>query len=222
MKIILFIIFTVILGNPFTALLVLLIVLYFLDRRFVGFLPNLFKPIRTARQITNLKQELKISPFNHSLKGELARLYLERKKYADAKLYLEEMYQENPDSDEIRADLGVCYIKLGDVNQGEELLLQALKGNPRVKYGAPYLYLAEAFTSTNVSKATQYMEQFKQIQSSSCEAYYRLGQLYEVVERKQDAIAAYQEAVEVYRALPKYKKKTERRFAFLAWLKRNG
>lgn len=217
-KLLLFIMFTVILGNPFIALLLILLILYLLDRRFLGFAPNLFKPIQSARRSAKIKQELSLSPFNHSLKTELARLYIDRKKFTQALPYLEEVYHANPDSDEIKSELGLALIKTGDVDKGVTFIEQALQGNPRVKYGEPLLHLAEAYTDTDPVKAAAYLERFKDIQSSSCEAYYRLGRLYEKLGRRQEAADAYRETVELYRSLPKYKKKSERRWAMLARL----
>lgn len=219
-KLLLFIVFTVILGNPFVALLVLLLILYVLDRRFLGFFPNLLKPLQTTRRIAKLKQELNLSPFNHSLKLELARLYLDRKKYEQALPYLEEAYHTNPESEEIKAELGLALMKTGELEKGVALLEKALEGNARVKYGAPLLQLADAYTEKNPEKAAAYLERFKDIQSSSCEAYYRLGQLYTKLGRTQEAAEAYKETVDLYNALPRYKKKAERRWAVLARMKR--
>ncbi len=219
-KLLMFFIFTVILGNPLIALLLVILILYFVDRRFIGFAPNLFKPIQTSRRIAKLKQELSLSPFNQSLKTELGRLYLERKKFAQALTYLQEVHEANPDSDEIKAELGLALMKTGKVDQGASLIERALQGNPRVKYGQPLLHLAEAYSDSDPVKAAAYLERFKDMQSSSCEAYYRLGRLYDKLGRSQDAADAYKETIELYKALPKYKKKSERRWAWLAQLKK--
>ena len=38
-------------GNPFVAILVMLILLYLLDRRFVGLTPSVFKPLKRMSRI---------------------------------------------------------------------------------------------------------------------------------------------------------------------------
>ncbi|MOA49630.1 Tetratricopeptide repeat protein [compost metagenome] len=63
------------------------------------------------------------------------------------------------------------------------------------------------------------LEQFRQVNSSSCEAYYRLGQLYEQLGRGEDARRAYRETLQIYRSLPKYNKRKQRRWAILARFK---
>lgn len=206
-------------GNPFVALLVLLVILYALDRRYVGLFPSVVRPIRRNRRLAAVRRELESRPYDTSGKLEAARLLMEKKRYREALSYLEEVRSVMDDSAEVLVETGECKLKLGDGAEGESLILQGLEINPRVQYGEPYLRLAEAFTSREPAKALRYLERFRQEHSSSCEAYYRLGQLYALMNRPEDAKAAYRDAVRLYRGLPKYKRKTERRWALLARMK---
>jgi len=206
----------VILGNPFVAFLVLLLLLYFLDRSFLGFFPSVTHPIRRQRRLSRALQDIRERPFDVSAKQEAARLYMEKKRWADARRLLEDIMPVMEHSAEVRCDLGICRIKTGDAEQGERDLREALRMNPRVRYGEPYLRLAEAIAPVNTERAVEALKQFGDAHSSSCELYYRLGRLYASLGRAREAKEAYREAVEVYRALPKYKKKTERRWALLA------
>lgn len=205
-------------GNPFIALLILLVVLYFLDRRFIGLLPNFSKPFKQNRKIKQLKNELKLQSHHTSSKLELADLLLQKKKYEEALHYLEPVLPLMEDSAEVHFGLGLAYLKLDQSERGEQHMLASLKINPRVRYGEPYLRLGEAFANTAPEKALQYLEQFRQVHTSSCEAYYRLGKLYKEMGKPQEAKQAFEEALEIYRALPKYKKKSERRWALLSKL----
>jgi tetratricopeptide (TPR) repeat protein len=118
-------------------------------------------------------------------------------------------------------EIGLCRLKLGQLEEGEKAMLQGISMNSRVHYGEPYLRLAEAFSGVSPEKALGYLGDFRQVHSSSCEAYYRQGQLYEQLGRKEDAKQAYQEAARIFRALPKYKRKSERKWAWKAqWKKR--
>lgn len=211
-----------ILGNPFVALLVLLVILYFIDRRYVGLLPNLFRPFQVGRRISKLKQQLQLSPHDTSAKVELAHLLIEKKRYAEALPYLEQALPVMNESPEVLYETGLCRLKLGDLQQGEALILDSVKLNERVRYGEPYLRLAEALAKTDIARALDYLEKFRAIQSSSCEAYYRLGQLYEQLGRATEAAGAYQECVQVYRMLPKYKRRSERRWWLLSLMKKRG
>ena len=207
-------------GNPFLAALLLLAILYILDRRFVGIFPSVVRPFRRNRRLSQLRRELLMRPHDTSSKLEAARLLLEKKKYREALGYLDEVRPIMEDSAEVLVESGLCRLKLGDIQEGEALMLEGLERNPRVHYGDPYLRLAETFTSSAPEKALSYIESFRELHSSSCEGYYRSGRLYEILGRKEEAKEAYRETVRLYRGLPKYKRKTERRWALLASMKR--
>ncbi|MED4601140.1 tetratricopeptide repeat protein [Paenibacillus validus] len=206
-------------GNPFVALLVLLIVLYVLERRFIGLTPSLFKPLQRIRRLSRLRDELRMSPHHTSTKLEIARIYMEQKKYDAAFELLEDVRRIMDDSADVLSESGICQLKRGHREDGEALIRRALDINPRVKYGEPYLRLGEAYAATDPEKAVGYLEKFREVNSSSCEAYYRLGLLYKELGREEEARRAFRETVELYRGLPKYKRRFERRWALLARFK---
>lgn len=219
-KIALFFLFTWLFDSPLIAILVLLAILYFVDRRFVGIFPSITKPFRRSRQISKLRQQLNASPFDVSSKRELARLLLEKKKYTQALALLEEVKPFSESSAEFWSDLGSALIGLERIKEGEEQMLHALSLNNRVKYGQPYLELATAFKMSDPQKAIQYAGAFGEIHSSSIEAYYLLGVLYQSLGHKEDAQRALNEALTIYRSLPKYKKRHERKWVLLSYFKR--
>lgn len=219
-KILIFILLWRLLGNPFLAVLVLLIILYFLDRRFIGIFPNLGKPLKRMRSISRLRQQISLSPHDVSSKRELARLLIERKGYSEALRLLEDVLPYSEDSAEFWADYGLGALGKGDLASGEERILKAFSINERVRYGQPYLKLAAAMKSKDSDKAIGYAEAFRRIQSSSSEAYYLLGTVYQSLGRKEEAKAAYEESGYVYRQLPKYRRRQERGFAFKSFLRK--
>lgn len=219
-KIMLFFLLSWLTGSPIVAIIVLLVIVYFLDRRFVGIFPSITKPFRRSRQISKLRQQLIASPFDVSSKRELARLLLERKKFSEAYHLLQEVKEHSESSAEFWSDLGTASIGLGRIDEGEEQMLQALSLNERVKYGQPYLQLASAYRDSDTQKALHYASKFGEIQSSSSEAYYLLGSLYQSLGHKQEAKQALEEALSVYRSLPKYKKRHERKWALLTFFKK--
>lgn len=208
-----------VIGNPFVALIVLIIILYALDRRFVGLTPSVLKPLKRSRRLSKLKEELRLSPHHTSTKLDIARIYMEQKKYAAALELLEQVGEVMDDSPDVLSEKGICKLKLGAAEEGERLILQAVELNPRVKYGDPYLILGESFADKDAEKAIRYLERFREVNSSSCEAYYLLGQLYRKLGSEEEARRSFREAVELYRGLPKYKRRHERRWALLARLK---
>ncbi|BCG59028.1 tetratricopeptide repeat protein [Paenibacillus sp. URB8-2] len=212
-KFIVFMLLWRLVGNPFLAVIILLAVVYFLDRRYVGVFPSISRPFRRARQSSRLRTQISLNPNDVSSKFELARLLAERKKYREAQellLQIEDRYEQ---SAEYWVDLGYANIKLGQLEEGESQMLRGLEINQRVQYGQPYLRLAEAFRHSNRDKALHYLHEFHEIQSSSSEAYYLLGSMYKALGQEAEAKRSFDESVAVYRSLPRYKKRQERGWA---------
>ncbi|GIO30063.1 MULTISPECIES: tetratricopeptide repeat protein [Paenibacillus] len=208
------------LGNPFLAVLVLLVIVYLLDRRFVGIFPSLTKPFKRMGRISKLRTQIGMNPSDVSSKHELARLLIERKKDDEALKLLLSIQPQSEDSAEFWDDLGTVYLRQGNIGEGEACILKALEMNPRVKYGQPYLRLAEVYKNSDRAKAVEYVHRFQEIHSSSCEGYYLLGMMYKSLDRKEEAKAAFQESIDIYRSLPKYKKRQERKWAVLSMIKK--
>ena len=61
-KVLAFLLLWRLLGNPFLAIIVLLVVFYLLDRRFVGITPSIVKPIRRFGLIRRLRQQVHMNP----------------------------------------------------------------------------------------------------------------------------------------------------------------
>lgn len=221
-KFIVFVLLWQLLGNPFIAILVILVVGYFLERRFIGLTPSIGKPFKRNRRLSVLRRELESRPHDTRSKLEAARLYLEKKRYSEAHGYLEQVLPVMDDSAEVMVELGWAKLKLGQLEAGEALITEGLARNPRVRYGEPYLWLSEAFLESEPAKALGYLEELRQLNSSSTEAFYRMGELYRSMGRKDEAKNAYGEALRIYRSLPKYKRKSERKWALLSRLKRNA
>ncbi|MCQ6559747.1 tetratricopeptide repeat protein [Paenibacillus mendelii] len=208
------------LGNPFLAMIVLLVILYVIDRRFVGLTPSFIKPLRRRTAIRRLRQQVLMNPSDVPGKHELARLLIERKRYSEAKAILMPLQDALENSAEFWDDLGACLVPLSEPEVAEAAIRNALSINPRVKYGAPYLRLASLYAKTDPQKAIEQLEAFRSIQTSSCEAYYKLAQIYKQLGRLEDEKRALAECGAVYRMLPKYKKRQERKWALLARIRR--
>lgn len=207
-------------GNPFVAIIALLLIFYILDRRFIGIFPSVTKPFQVRGRLRKIKQELRLNPHHTSLKTEAARILIGLGKYDEAGRMLNEVLDNVHDSADVWFDAGLCKLKTRSLAEGETMMAKALELNPRVRYGEPYLRLGEAFAASDQEKALDNLHKFGEIQSSSCEAYYRLGNILDSMDRPEEAKRAYAEAVDVYRSLPKYKRKSERRWALLSGIKR--
>lgn len=208
------------LGNPFIAIIVMLLLLYLLDRRFIGISPSILKPLKRLSRTRKLRQQIDQSPNDVSSKHELARLLLERKKYGEALRLLEPIEHVLVDSAEYWDDLGIGYLYSGDEEKGMASMLRALELNPRVKYGAPYLRLAAHLAAGNSSQALAYLHAFQEVNSSSCEAYHYQSSIYKKLGNTEEARRVAEEGLRVYRMLPKYKKRQERRWALRLWFRK--
>jgi tetratricopeptide (TPR) repeat protein len=200
----------------------LLVILYILDRQFVGITPSLTVPLRRNRRLGELRRHLRTHTHDTASKLETARLLNAKKRYREAETYLREILPIMEDSAEVLYELGVSRLKLGDLAEGEQFMRRSLELNPRVAYGDPHLKLGEALAEGAPDRAAAELERFRDVNTSSCEAYYRLGQIYRRLGRTEAAREAFREAVDLYRSLPKYKKRSERRWALLAFLRTIG
>jgi len=219
-KVLMLLLFARFFGVPIIPIIILIIVFYLLDRRFIGLLPNVTKPFRRLSRIRKLKSAIDLSPHDVSAKLELARLLIERKKYRAALALLEPLQEVYEQSAEYWDDLGICYLNTGDKQQAEACMAKALSINDRVKYGAPYLRLAALHAKDNQDKALGYMAQFQEIQSSSCEAYNHLAVIYKGLGRTEEAKRTAEEGLRMYRMLPRYKKRQERKWALRLFFKK--
>lgn len=105
-------------GNPFFALFIFFIILYLLDRRFIGLLPGMVQPIRRNRRIRQLKQNLLLNPHHTSNKQELAEYLMEKKRYQEALSFLREIQDIIPDSAEVQANHWTMPFEIGTAFRG--------------------------------------------------------------------------------------------------------
>jgi tetratricopeptide (TPR) repeat protein len=218
-KILLFVGLTWLLGSPIAAILVLLVVFYVLERRFIGLSPSLIRPFRRRNSIAKLRRQLHLSPHDISAKTELARLLIEGRKFGQARDILLGIERQMDHSAEYWSDIGICDLALGNLEDGEREMKQALAISPKVKYGQPYLRLAESFSKPDPGKAITYLQEFKSMNSSSCEAYYRLGTVYASLGKPKEAADAYRECRFLFRSLPRYMKRHERKWALRSFFR---
>lgn len=208
-------------GNPLAALLIILVLLYLLDLRFIRLLPDFTKPIRRWRRLSALQSQLRLNPHDTPAKLEAARLHMEKRQYKEALSYLDGISSVMRDSPEYLCDKGICLLQVGRMEEGVDLIEQALQINPRVRYGEPYLRMGEEYARQQErEKALACLEELAQINMSSCEVYFKQGVLYDELQQMAKAKQSFLEAIDVYRGLPKYKRRTERRWALLAWFRK--
>lgn len=206
-------------GHPLVAIIVIAIIYYIIDRRYIGLLPNIMKPFRRHSRMSNLKKQLSLNPHDMSARYDLATLYMERQQFDRALKLLEELSPSMKDSADVLYDIGFCHLSLGDLEKGERFITQALELNKGLRHGEPYIRLASAFAQRDAAKALTYVQEASRYNFSSCEAYFRLGQVFTQLGDSVSARAAFQQCVDTYRALPKFRKRYERKWAVRARFK---
>lgn len=206
-------------GNPIIAIVVILAVYYWIDRRYVGLLPNLWSPIRRSQQIAALRRQVAMNAHDAPGKIALARLYMARKKFPLALQLFHDIPESMRDTAPVKVDMGQCLLHLGNIHEGEALILSALQDNPTLRYGEPWLHVASAVAPKDPEKAIEYLEMCRKCNSSSCETEYRMGQLLLRLGDVQGAREARERCLTTYRLLPRARKRTERRWAILAFFR---
>jgi tetratricopeptide (TPR) repeat protein len=217
-KFFLFSLLWMITGNPIIAIIVMLLVYYFIDRRYIGLLPSISKPFRRALRISNLKRQIAVNPHDMPAKYDLAQVYIERNQHQNALILLEGLSASMQKSPDVQYDTGVCHLALGHLEEGEGFILEALSEDSKLRHGEPYLRLATAYLTRDPEKSMELLQEFQTRNVSSCESYYRMGLLYKNFHDITSAMEAWNQCLDTYRVLPRFRKRVERRWALLAWM----
>jgi tetratricopeptide (TPR) repeat protein len=206
-------------GNPILALIILVAIYYLLDRRYIGLLPSVTKPFRKRFRVSRLRKQLDLNAHDMNTRYELAQAYIESKNPSLALDLLRGLPQSMQESADVIYDIGVCHLLIGDLPEGENLTLQALTIKNNLRYGEPYMALATAYSASDPVKALHYLTEFQAINHSSCECYYRMGELHSRLGNRTEALKEWKHCIDTFHSLPKFRKRNERRWAFKARLK---
>lgn len=206
-------------GNPFLAIILILVIYYFVDRRYIGLLPSITKPFKRRSRMGQLRRQIYLNPHDTPAKHDLAEAYIEVRQYRSALRLLEELPKHMQDSPDVLYDTGLCKLSLGDIDAGESLILNALEKDAKLRHGEPYLKLAAGVAESSPQRAAEYLSTFQQLNVSSCESYYRLGQLEQYFGNPDKAKEAWRNCRETYRALPRFRRRVERKWAIRAFFR---
>jgi tetratricopeptide (TPR) repeat protein len=216
-KIFIFYILYMITGNPLLALLVILAVFLAVDRTFLGFLPDPFKIFRVSSRVRELKKIVSINPHDGRSLKELGIFMIERGDYQNARRYLETAEPKMSDDPEFNYYYAISIARTGDIAKGRKLLDKALNAAPDLKYGEPYLMMAEVYIdNADYESALPLLEKFVGIHSSSSRGFYRMGLVKLKLGLKDEGIAYLKRSVKVFKESPFFKRKVDRRWAWKA------
>lgn len=129
--------------NPVSALLLVAIIYIVVDRRYIGILPDFVQPLKRWRKIAELKRAVQYSSNIALTYYELGALQVDSGRMQEGRISLEKAHDLISDHPEIEFYLGIARIRTGELDAGRAALETALRLNPKVKYGFPYVYLIE-------------------------------------------------------------------------------
>lgn len=213
----LFFFLTFLTGNPILAIIIIVAIYLLLDYQFVGISRRFFSGFQRASQVRALRRTLSINPHDAKTRSLLGRLLVEGRRYPEAVKELEIAMERMADSEETRCDLGVAYIWTGRLEEGGGLVEQVMTEHPKLRYGDPYLRWGEYLLKNgDAEKALEVLRKFHRIHTSSVEGQYLLGEALRTLGNKEEARAAYHRALVLFGQSPGYKRRLERRWAWMS------
>ncbi len=210
-KIFLFYILTVLTRSPLLALLVILALYFFLDRRFVGLLPDFSAPFRARREIARLKREVMLNPRDAEALSDLGRDLVRMGKDREGVGFLERALPRMSEIAETRFYLGLGYLHLGEVEKALGHLSAVLSIDPRYGYGEAWLRMGDLkVLEKDLAGALESYQSFTAIHTSSSEGFYKLGEVCQRLEDRKKAKEYYSTSMNAMRGSPPHKKRIDR------------
>lgn len=218
-KFILFVLLSWLTGNPIIAVLIILAVYLAIDRTYYGFVPDPFKAFKVAARIRELGRMVLINPHDARSLKELGIFMVERKNWRKAIEYFTRACSKMSDDPEFNYYYGIALAGNGDIGKGRALVDSALLASPGLKYGDPYLAMAEVYIDNGeYGSAEPFLEQFLRTRLSSTRGLFQMG-LVKIKTGKSDEGREYlRKAIAVFKDSPRYKRKIERKWAWKAKL----
>jgi tetratricopeptide (TPR) repeat protein len=204
-------------GSPIIALLVILAIYLAVDRTFLGFLPDPVRLFRTASRIRELRKIISVNPHDGRSLKELGVYMLERGEYQSAVQYFGMAETKMSDDPEFNYYYGISVARTGDITKGRALLEEAVKASPALKYGEPYLMMAEVYMdSGDYESALPLLEKFEEIHSSSSRGFYRMGVVKLKLGAREEGVEYLKKSIKAFKGSPFFKRKTDRKWAWKA------
>jgi len=204
-------------GSPITALLVILAIYFAVDRTFLGFLPSPFRALKTSSRIRELKKIVSINPHDGRSLKELGIFMVEKEDYQNALRYFGLAEGKMSDDAEFSYYYGISMARIGNIVKGRELFERAVNASPILKYGEPYLVMAEVYIdNADYKSALPLLEKFEKIHSSSSRGLYRMGLVKMKLGLKNDGMDHLEKCIQVFKESPLFKRKIERKWVWKA------
>lgn len=109
-------------GSPIGSAVFLLVFWFAVDRVTLGLFPDPVRWVMRRRRAAQLERTLALNPHDGRARLELAGLYVDRKRYAEAVALLKPNLEKGDDDASTVFTMGVACLGAGYVEQGEKLL----------------------------------------------------------------------------------------------------
>ncbi|PKM80539.1 MAG: hypothetical protein CVU89_13390 [Firmicutes bacterium HGW-Firmicutes-14] len=215
----LFFILSMIVRNPFLAIILLFVIYAIMDKAYFGFLPDFLAPLKRNSRINTLLKELGVNPANADAAQELGILFYEKKRYDRALEYLKMAAKKVENSARLYLYIGMAYFELDRSEEGAEILSRALELDRRTGHGLPYIYLLRY----ELERPGQSPEKVRKLEEGlgnfeSTENHFRMGMVYKRHGNREKAKEMFRQALDDYSYVPGRMRKIHRKWAFLARL----
>ena len=204
-------------GNPITALLILLAIYLAVDRTYLGFIPDLFRAFRSSSRIRELKKVVSINPYDGRALKELGIYMVERGDYQNALQYFGMAEAKMSEDPEFNYYYGISTARTGNIDKGRVLFEKAVNSLPTLKYGEPFLMMAEIYIdNADYKSALPLLEKFEKIHSSSSRGLYRIGIVKLKLGSKYEGAEYLRKSIQAFKESPFFKRKIDRKWAWKA------
>jgi tetratricopeptide (TPR) repeat protein len=220
---ILWLITTLVIGNPLVALLIVLAIIYLGQAQFTGRYVRPIAFLQSRREIAGLRITLETNPEDASAHNDLGRILALKGIFVEALPHLEKAHRRSPEAVETAFFYGYTRLALGEEDEGLALIEEALEKKPRMRYGEPYLLTGDVYEKRGRwDAAIPWYETFTRLNTESVEGFYKLGRCYAEMGRAGDARAAFAGAVAAYRQAPRYIRRSARPWYWKSRWRRAG
>lgn len=202
--------------NPLLSIVVVLLLFFLLERRFVGVLPDFTTPFRRANRVRELQREVKVNPANGEACLELGEAFLRRGQYEKALSYLDSVAAKMDEHPLFHFYRGASYYQLGRSEEGRLAIEKAVTINPKISFGEPYLYLAKIYLKQKPDSARIERVYQQLMQYGSPKIHYLAGSLFLNYNDKEKARKFFTETIENYQACRGSLRRLYRRWAVLS------
>ncbi|MCE9669251.1 hypothetical protein LY474_15680 [Myxococcus stipitatus] len=208
---------TMLTGNPLMSMVLVIFILFVADRFTWRVLPSPVRLFKRFQRAGELAGTILTNPHERRARHELADIRVEQRRYAEAVDILKPNLEAGDEDVDTLFLLGVAYLGAGDARRGELLLDEAAKLDAGYRQGAIELERGRFRLERGELKgAIEALERFCAIRHGSVEGRYLLARALAKDGRSADAKAMREQAWREYVAAPGFQRRRERRWAWLS------